>query len=216
MADEFDKELDQAPEGSILAPIFIGCGAMGLGCLLSVAVIVIGFLIFAPGIWSTIMAMGDNPMLEAAMPLVESNEEVVAALGTPIEAELDDINEAPGADLGTIEIGDEIELLATYDLSGPNGTARLETVGTRALVAEDEWELTTVTVILDGGHTIRVFPADAPDAPAIPAGGGAVWTPEVPEMLDTLDGKSETAAPNDATEGDGAAEPEPNSGETDN
>ncbi len=215
MADEFDKELDQAPEGSILAPIFIGCGAMGLGCLFSVAVIVIGVLIFAPGIWSTIAAMGDNPMLETAIPLVESNEEVVAALGTPIEAELDDINEAPGADLGAIEIGDEVELLATYDLSGPNGTARLEAVGTRALVADDVWEINSLTVILDGGREVRVFPADAPNVPGIPA-DDAVRTPETPEMLDTNEGEGETGLSEDVTDSDGAAEPEPVTGDTGN
>jgi|GEM_PF-1806383 len=215
MADEFDKELDQAPEGSILAPIFIGCGAMGLGCLFSVGVIVIGVLIFAPGIWSTIAEMGGNPMLETALPLVESNEEVVAALGTPIEAELDDINEAPGANLGAIEIGDEVEILATYDLSGPNGTARLEAVGTRALVADDIWEINSLTVILDGGQEIRVFPADAPIAPANPA-DGAVPTPETPETLNTNEGEGEADVSEDVTDGDEAAESEPVTGDTGN
>lgn len=207
MADDFDKELEQAPEGSILAPIFIGCGAMSIGCLFSVGIIVVGFLLFAPGIVSTIMDMGGNPMLEEALPLLEANEEVVAALGTPIEAELDDLNEAPGAELDTIQIGDEVEILAVYDLVGPNGTGRLEAVGTRALVAEDEWEIGTLTVILDGGRTIRVFPVGAPDVPAVPT-GEALPTPDMSAAPEGEAAEEETPAETDVDMDDpDAAEP---------
>lgn len=205
MADDFDRELDQAPEGSILAPIFIGCGAMGLGCLFSVGVIVIGLLIFAPGIWSTITAMGDNPMLETALPLVEANPVVVEALGTPIVADLDDIDEAPGADLGAINIGDEIELLAVYDLEGPKGTARLEAVGTRALVADDVWIIRSLIVILDGGVEVRVYPIETPETPD----AGEAASPETPDPVapelesaepvatETMDGASDEPAPDE-------------------
>jgi len=202
MADEFDKELDQAPEGSILAPIFIGCGAMGLGCLFSVGVIVIGVLIFMPGIWSTILAMGDNPMLEDALPMVEANPVVVEALGTPIEAELDDINEAPGADLGDIEIGDEVEVLATYDLTGPDGKARLEAVGTRALVADDEWEIQSLTVILDGGVEVHVYSAEGAGSPVTESAA-----PPEPPQQDPSSTDERSAEPDPITDEPASDEP---------
>ena len=53
MPDAFDEELDKGPEGSIIQPIFLGCAAMGIGCLFSVAAVGLAVFIFFPGIPTT-------------------------------------------------------------------------------------------------------------------------------------------------------------------
>jgi len=190
MADEFDEELDREPEGSIITPIFLGCGAMGLGCLFSVGAIAIGVLIFFPGIFAFIDSFSDDPMLADSLAMLEANPAVVAAVGTPIEAELDDIDEASGTDAVNVEIGDAIELSATYLITGPVGGGRFDVVGSRELVAQDEWRITSLVVTLDGGEQIRVYPGEG-DVPPPPA---ALAPPEEPLAADPADPEGADAA----------------------
>jgi len=153
MADEFDRELAEAPEGSIITPIFLGCGAMGLGCVFSLGAIIIGGLIFFPGIVGLITAFSDNPMLEDAIAMAEANPAVIEAFGTPLDAELDDVDEASGADY---EIGEHLELSASYILDGPNGTGYMVVTGMRELDIDDNWEITSLVVTPAGGAAIVV------------------------------------------------------------
>jgi hypothetical protein len=186
MPDEFDLELDQAPEGSIITPIFLGCGAMGLGCVFSLGAILIGLMLFVPGLWNTIAAFRGDPMIDEALPLIEANAAVTDAIGTPIEAELTDVEEGPGAEQVEYEIGDDLILTVFYDLTGPGGTAQLEAVGSRPITASGEWTISSLVVTLNGGEEVQVFPE-----------GDTVPTPPLPpEPIATeSDGDSATGEP---------------------
>jgi len=203
MADEFDEELDREPEGSIITPIFLGCGAMGLGCLFSVGAIAIGVLIFFPGIFAFIDSFGNEPMLDESLILLEADPAVVAALGSPIEAELADLDEAYGTDAVNVEIGDTIELSATYLIAGPEGEGRFDVVGSRELVADDAWLITSLVVTLDGGEQIRVYPG-AGDVPPPPA---ALAPPEEPVTADPADPEGEDAVADEAADPETIEEP---------
>ena len=217
MADEFDEELDRGPEGSIITPIFMGCGAMGLGCLFSLAAVAIGFMVLFPGIGGLIGQLTNNPMREPAVAMAEANQEVIDAIGVPIVAELDDLDEGPNTDGINIELGDSVELTATYDITGPNGEGRMHVVGSRTLSVDDEWDLSSVIVTLAGGEQIRVHPSSI-ETPPPPA---QLAPPETPALeVDEIEGEPEVGAdaddvvPDEASTEDGeeateTAEPEP-------
>jgi len=168
MADEFDQELDQGPEGSIITPIFLGCGAMGLGCLFSLGAIVAGVAILFPGLISLVGDVSDNPMREPALLMAEADPAVIAAIGTPIEAEINDIDEGPNMDGVNIEIGDVFELSASYNIVGPIGAGRMEVVGSRLLATGSSWEIISLIVVPAGSEPIRIFPGEG-DTPPPPA-----------------------------------------------
>jgi len=172
MADEFDEELEREPEGSIITPIFLGCGAMGLGCVFSLGAIVIGLLIFFPGIWNAALNIGNTPMRAQALAYVEANPIVAEALGTPIEATLDDVNEADGSDAINIQVGGDVELGATYNLAGPKGTGTMEVVGGKDFRSEEDWRITSIIVTLEDGREINVLPGEEeavmPPLPPVP------------------------------------------------
>ncbi len=201
MADEFDEELDRGPEGSIITPIFLGCSAMGLGCVFSLGAIIIGVMIFLPGVWSLVNQFSSNPMREPAIALAEANPQVMAALGTPLEAELDDIDETSGTDGINIEVGDAIEISATYVITGPVGSGRMHVVGSRLLEADSEWNLSSVLVTLAGGEQIRVYPgeSDVPPPPAQLAPPAILSPPEESGAQDGETGEDQTQ--DDALEG---------------
>lgn len=206
MIDPLDEELDRDPEGSILTPIFMGCGAMGLGCLFSVGAIAIGIVIFFPGIFTLIQDFSAAPMREQALALAEANPAVVAELGTPLEAEVDDIDEAPGTDAVNVEVGDELEISVHYILVGPSGVGRMDVVGTRELLADAEWTITSLVVTPTGGEMIRVFPApgDVPPLPdqLAPPGPGQLAPPQLPAGSTDATEPGEGALPERGAEGD--------------
>lgn len=188
MADDFDQELDRGPEGSIITPILMGCGAMGLGCVFSVGAIAIGVMIFLPGIWSLISQFDNEPLLAETLPMVEANEQVVAAVGLPMETEFLDIDDT-GEGI-TLAVGESISFISSYIVIGPNGSATIDAEGSHALAANTQWEVTSVVATLKDGTQIRVFPAEG-DVPPPPR----ELAPPEPALLP---GEEEGAAAEDA------------------
>ncbi len=179
MPDEFDQELDRGPEGSIITPILLGCGAMGLGCVFSLGAIAIAVMIFLPGIWTLINQLDDDPMMAETFVYVEANEQVIAAVGLPMEAEYDDLDDG-GNDETSYTLGDEINFISSYTVRGPIGSARVVAEGSKVIINDEAWNITSVVVTLDGGREVRVYPPEV-EAPPPPV---SLAPPEAPARLD--------------------------------
>ncbi len=201
MPDAFDEELDKGPEGSIIQPIFLGCAAMGIGCLFSVAAVALAIFIFFPGIWTLINSVDEESLLFQSLPMVEAHPEVQRRVGSPITTDfLDfDAGEAGGTSVD-YNIGDEIDLFNTYRIIGPNGSGLVEARGRFGGTTNEIFEVNSVIVTFDDGEQIRVFPGEtdtppppqqlAPPSPEIPAiedaepEEGASTKPQTPAVPD--------------------------------
>ena len=168
MYDDFDDELDKGPEGSIITPIFLGCGAMGLGCLFSVGAIAIALMIFVPGLWTILSNLTDeDSLMNDSLPLVMANLQVVEYVGEPVETELEDIDADSDENI-SFEIGDEIVFTTIYNVTGPSGSAVVTAVGGQHLVQDSAWTFQRITAVLDDGTLVQILPSEM-DTPPPPA-----------------------------------------------
>lgn len=188
MPDAFDEELDKGPEGSIIQPIFLGCAAMGLGCLFSIGAIVIAIAVFFPGLVEIIEGLDEGGLMTASVPYLEQNDQVIERVGVPFETTIDDLDVVEGDDTVTYQIGDEIPLVTIFDITGPNGSARVESTGSYEPIDTQEWVINSIVVTFPEGDAVRVYPGET-DVPPPPAqlappenetDGGAM--PDVPDM----------------------------------
>ncbi len=178
MYDDHEHDLDQPPEGSIVTPIFLGCGAMGLGCLFSGGLIAIALYFFAPGLWDLISHLED-PFVSEAFALVQEDPDVIAAIGEPMEYDLNDLDIIEDDD-EEIVVGDVVTLITRFDLSGPLGTAEVTVESLQEFNLNGAQELRSVIVTLEDGTILRVFPADG-DVPPPPQ---QLAPPDVPPGTD--------------------------------
>ena len=168
MKDEFDQELDKGPQGSILTPIFLGCGAMGLGCVFSLGAIVIALMVFAPGLWNVLSNISnEEPLVGETVELVMAHPDVFAAVGEPYETYFQDAN-VPDVQAGDFSLGDELTFITEYDIIGPFGTAEVEAEGSQAIMEDGAWTLISVTAVLEDGTVVRIIPPTT-DTPPVPA-----------------------------------------------
>ncbi len=161
MYDDHEHDLDQPAEGSIFTPIFLGCGAMGLGCLFSGGLIAVALAIFAPGLIDAIRNIED-PAATEVLALIEAHPDVVAALGSPITLEIDDADiddtNIDDADI-TVQLGDEVLVTLTYNLEGPIASGRADVERLQAMDLSGDYELRSVVVTLPDFREIRVYPS---------------------------------------------------------
>ncbi len=168
MYDDFEEEMDEGPQGSILKPIFLGCGAMGVGCVFSLGAILIILAVFVPNLWTLINTISeDGILMEETLPMVMANEQVLAAVGEPVETNFVDLD-IPEDEEANIIIGEEINLVSDYTITGPQGSAQVRAEGGRNLSEDSEWTITTLTVRLEDGTLVHIVPnqIDVPPAPA--------------------------------------------------
>lgn len=198
MPDAFDEELDKGPEGSILQPIFLGCSAMGIGCLFSVGAVALAIFVFFPGIWSLLNAIDENTLMDQSLPQVRENPIVVERVGEPMEAEFDDFDAVEDSSTVNYQFGEEIDLFNTYRISGPNGSAKVEAIGTFSTDGEELFEINSIIVTFDDGEQLRVFPSetDTPPPPqqlAPPAAEIPAIEADEPEGAEADDANAEEA-----------------------
>jgi hypothetical protein len=127
-----------------------------VGCLLPVGGCVV---IFGGLAWFGFSMAKDSPYMPSLVA-VSTNEQVRTALGEPIEQVVAPPNEGimPGKDVNRVDF--------TYQISGPNGSAKVHVVADRQNVG---WDYTTHTVTIDGTNEVIDVPVTSGVFPGIPA-----------------------------------------------
>lgn len=164
---EFDEEFEGKPEGTILTPIFLGCGAMGLGCLFSSMIIAVGIFLVAPNILDVVTNWGD-PFQEQVTELVYGSEEVMQVLGADGPGDVTIESTDQDGDVGVDENGEEIELtygeeftrIIDYTVTGPSGVVTLHAEGENTAEIFTESTLLSVIATLPDGTQLRLYPVE--------------------------------------------------------